>query len=60
MKAAYSIEEVKAATGFCRDTLYKLIRDKKLTARKCGKRTIVLAADLQRFLEELPTIGKAA
>jgi excisionase family DNA binding protein len=59
-RAAFSIEEVKAQTGLCRDSIYRAIRENKLVARKYGKRTVVLAADLQRFLEALPTIGKAA
>jgi excisionase family DNA binding protein len=59
-RAAYSIAETLALTGLGRDKLYKVIREGKLTARKCGRRTVVLASDLQRFLEDLPTIGRAA
>jgi hypothetical protein len=59
-RAAFSIEEVKAATGFCRDTVYRAIRENKLVARKYGKRTIVLAGDLDAFLQSLPRIGAAA
>ena len=49
-----------AQTGLGRDKLYKMINEQKLVARKCGRRTIVLASDLERFLESLPTIGQAA
>jgi excisionase family DNA binding protein len=59
-RAAYSIDEVAAQTGFCRDKIYGLIREGKLVARKCGRRTVVLAGDLHRFLEALPAIGRAA
>jgi excisionase family DNA binding protein len=59
-RSAYSIDEVAAQTGFCRDKIYGLIREDKLVARKCGRRTVVLASDLQRFLEALPVIGEAA
>ena len=59
-RAAFSIAEVLAQTGLGRDKLYKLINSNQLPARKCGRRTIILAADLQRFLESLPTVGQAA
>src|SRR5262245_3763362 len=48
-RSAFSIEQVRERTGFCRDALYKLIKDGKLVARKCGKRTVVLADDLDSF-----------
>ena len=59
-RTAFSIAEVLAQTGLGRDKLYKIINEQKLVARKCGRRTIVLASDLERFLESLPTIGQAA
>ena len=59
-RAAFSIAEVLAQTGLGRDKVYKMINEQKLVARKCGRRTIVLASDLQRFLETLPRIGVAA
>jgi hypothetical protein len=31
-----------------------------LPAHKLGRRTLVIATDLERFLESLPTIGQAA
>ena len=59
-RAAFSVEEVRSQTGFCRDTLYRLIRENKLIARKCGKRTVILAGDLDAFLKSLPRIGSEA
>ena len=41
-------------------TVYRAIGRGDLVARKLGKRTIVLASDLQRFLETLPRMGRAA
>jgi hypothetical protein len=32
----------------------------KLPARKLGRRTVVLASDLQKFLEALPVMGGKA
>jgi excisionase family DNA binding protein len=57
-KTAFSISEVLAQTGLGRDKLYKMIGEQKLIARKCGRRTIILAADLEAFLQSLPTIGR--
>jgi excisionase family DNA binding protein len=59
-RAAYSIAETLALTGLGRDKLYKLINEGKLPARKAGRRTLVLATDLQQFLEKLPRIGADA
>jgi excisionase family DNA binding protein len=59
-RAALSVPEVMAATGLGRDKVYALIRDGQLIAKKCGRRTLIVASDLQRFLEELPALGRAA
>ena len=58
-RAAYSIVEICAVTGLCRDTVYKAIRTGRLTGRKLGRRTIVTDNDLGRFLQSLPKSGKA-
>jgi excisionase family DNA binding protein len=59
-RAALSIPEVMGHLGLGRDTVYGLIRSGRLTARKVGRRTIITAADLQKFLDELPAIEPAA
>jgi excisionase family DNA binding protein len=59
-RAAYSIAEVIALTGLGRDKIYRVINEGKLTAKKCGRRTLITASDLQAFLERLPTIGQVA
>jgi excisionase family DNA binding protein len=59
-RAAYSIAETCALTGFGRDSIYGAIRAGKLVARKLGKRTVVTSRDLERFLHNLPQAGKAA
>ena len=46
-----------ALSGLGRDTLYKAIHAGRLPARKLGRRKIVLASDLQAFLEALPVMG---
>ena len=59
-RVAFSIAEVLAQTGLGRDRLYKMIGEQKLIARKCGRRTIILATDLEAFLQSLPTIRESA
>jgi excisionase family DNA binding protein len=59
-RVAYSVAETMALSGLGRDTVYKAIHAGRLPARKLGRRTIVLASDLQRFLEALPVMGDAA
>jgi len=49
-----------ALSGLGRDTLYKAIHAGRLPARKLGRRALVLADDLQRFLETLPLLGGVA
>jgi excisionase family DNA binding protein len=56
-RAAYSIAEVVALTGLGRDKIYGLIRERKLVAKKAGKRTLVTAPDLRSCLEALPAFG---
>ena len=55
--AAYSIPEVMARVGVGRDKLYCLVREGKLPARKLGRKTLILASDLEAFLEALPRLG---
>jgi excisionase family DNA binding protein len=57
---AYSVPEAMLALGLCRDSIYRLIRDGKLVARKCGRRTLILASDLEAFAQTLPKVGDAA
>jgi excisionase family DNA binding protein len=57
---AYSVRQAMAALGVGRDTFYRLIKEKRLIARKCGRRTLILAEDLQAFTRTLPKIGDAA
>ena len=59
-RTAFSIAEVMAQSGLGRDSIYKSIREGRLKAKKFGRRTIVLASDLQAFLEALPVMDGAA
>jgi predicted DNA-binding transcriptional regulator AlpA len=53
-KIALTIPETVQASGLSRSTIYIAIREGALPARKCGARTVVLDADLRRFLRRLP------
>jgi len=53
-RVGYSINEAAAAAGLGRDSIYAAIRRGDLVARKFGKRSIILDADLREFLGALP------
>lgn len=53
-KLAYSIKEACNITGLGRTLLYAEIGSGKLVARKCGRRTVILADDLITYLMSLP------
>lgn len=54
-KLAVSVPEAVEMTGIGRSSLYMLFKEKKLTPRKSGKRTLILIEDLKRYVENLPT-----
>ena len=53
-KLAYSIREAVAAGAGSRTKLYEAIAAGTLKARKRGRSTVILAADLAQYLESLP------
>ncbi len=55
-RLGYTISEVVEISGFGRTAIYDAIKDKRLRAKKWGRRTIVLAEDLEEFLKGLPDI----
>ena len=59
-RSAFSVAEVMVRTGLGRDTVYGLIRDGQLVARKVGRRTLVVGSDLEKFLTSLPVSGRSA
>jgi len=58
-RAAYSVAEAALLAGVGRDQVYAAIRDGSLEARKWGRRTIIPASSLQRFLMDLPPLRLA-
>lgn len=55
-RLSFSINETVASTGLGRSSIYEAIREGRLRARKVGRRTVVLAADLNDFLASLPAL----
>ena len=54
---AYSIDESAEISGLGRTKIYEEIKAKRLIARKCGKRTIILLSDAKAWLQGLPRLG---
>jgi excisionase family DNA binding protein len=57
---AFSISEACERSGIGRTAIYDMINSGKLTARKRGRRTLILADDLRRCLELLPLVKAKA
>jgi excisionase family DNA binding protein len=53
---AYSVSEACAVGRAGRTALYEAIRSGDLRAVKRGRRTLILADDLRRWLEALPPV----
>ncbi|MEA3410792.1 MAG: helix-turn-helix domain-containing protein [Pseudomonadota bacterium] len=52
-RLAYSPAELAVATSISRAQIYLLLNQRKIRARKLGKRTIILRADAEDFLGRL-------
>jgi hypothetical protein len=57
---AFTIPEAVAVSKIGRSSLYDDIKAGKLEVRKRGSKTIILAAELVRYLNALPTAKEAA
>jgi excisionase family DNA binding protein len=51
---AHSVEEAATRANCGRTTVYAAIKSRALTARKIGRRTIILDEDLRGWLASLP------
>jgi excisionase family DNA binding protein len=54
---AYTITEACSVARAGRTAIYEAIREGALTARKRGRKTLILAEDLRRWVETLPAIA---
>lgn len=55
-KLAFSIDEAAMRAGLGRDAIYAAVRQGKLEAKKMGRRTLVTADALRRYLDGLPSL----
>ncbi len=53
-KLAFTPSEAAAAAGIGRTYLFEEIRNRRLVARKAGRRTLIEAEELQRWIRSLP------
>jgi len=56
---AYSVTEVLELIGISRSKFYQLVNGRQIKVRKIGNRTIILAGDLDDFLQRLPVLGES-
>lgn len=49
----HSVDEVVRISGLGRTLVFSEIKEGRLVARKCGRRTIVLRSDIERWLSHL-------
>ena len=54
---ALQIPDAVKLSGIGRSSIYEAIRDGRLPIRKAGRRTLILADDLRRFVSTLPMGG---
>ena len=57
---ALSVADVARVSGLGRTFVYSALADGTLRARKAGRRTIVMRADLRAFLDGLPAYKSEA
>lgn len=56
---AITIPEAVKASGLSRSRLYEALKN-ELPARKAGRRTLIMVADLEAYLASLPTYQAGA
>ena len=60
LKEINTIEDWRKITGSNRNRFYQEVREGRLKARKYGRRTVVLRADFEAWLNDLPEFIPAA
>jgi len=53
-RLAYSIKDARLRLGIGNENIYNLLNSGALPARKLGKRTVILAKDLDAYIASLP------
>lgn len=57
--AAMSVKQFERWAGVGHTTVYSEIKFGRLSVKKCGRRTLVLVSEAERWLAALPTYGQA-
>ncbi|WP_375178089.1 helix-turn-helix domain-containing protein [Sphingobium yanoikuyae] len=57
---AVTIPDAVRLSGISRTALYNALKRKDITARKAGRRTLISFADLEAYLNGLPTYQAGA
>ena len=61
MSAAYiAIDRLKSDYGIHKTKAYELLNQKKLRAKKLGRKTLVETASVEEFMASQPAYGRAA
>jgi hypothetical protein len=55
---AYPIDDVPSIAGVTRTQVFEAIRAKELMARKRGRRTLIEASELRRWVSTFPIRGR--
>jgi excisionase family DNA binding protein len=58
--AAMSVEEAARFLGLGQSSIWREIREHRLAAKKCGRRTLVMREDALAFLRDLPRAADRA
>ncbi len=53
-RVGLSVDEAASIAPIGRTLLFRAIKDGRLRARKCGRRTVILVDDFNEFLRSLP------
>jgi hypothetical protein len=57
-RLAVTIDDAPKVVGVKRTRIFEAVRSKEITIRKAGRSSIVEIAELQRWLDSLPTKGR--
>jgi len=54
-RLAFNFEQAAEAVGYSVDTIRRAVRNHELTARYANSKPVILASELEAWLESLPT-----
>jgi excisionase family DNA binding protein len=58
-REAFSVREFCARYGICKQTFYDEIHRGRITAKKLGKKTVILRTDADAWAKSLPVLDPA-